>query len=250
MRNTCDPDDNFANISRDKMNAARLKPYFSVEKAHHAQMVLSKRIISKDHIPEKIGSIAGIDVAYANGLSIAAAAVLDYDDLELKEVQTTISETLFPYIPTLLSFRELPPAIQCIHKLQTSPDVFLVDGHGYAHPYRCGFACHLGLVLKKPTIGVSKSILVGKVDKDANKEISLLRHSGEVVGAEIRSESHSKPVYVSIGNMISLQTAIRVVKHCTTRGRIPDPLLMAHRIANAAKRKINMLVQRKETNEW
>ena len=231
------------------MYPARLRPYFSVEKAHNAQMVLSKRIVFEDHIPGKIESIAGIDVAYANGLSIAAAAVLDYDDLELKEVQTTISETLFPYVPTLLSFRELPPAMRCIHKLQTSPDVFLVDGQGYAHPYRCGFACHLGLVLKKPTIGVAKSVLVGKVDKDANKEIRLLRHSGEIIGAEIRSESHSKPVYVSIGNMISLQTAIRVVKHCTMGGRIPNPLLIAHRIANGAKRKINMLAQSKEASE-
>jgi deoxyribonuclease V len=237
------------NIPRGSINAVRLKPYLSVDKAHNAQMVLSKRIISKDHLPEMITSIAGIDVAYVDGLSIAVAAVLDYGDLKLKEVQTTISETLFPYIPTLLSFRELPPAMQCIHKLQTRPDVFLVDGHGYAHPYRCGFACHLGLVLKKPTIGVAKSILVGKVDRDLNEEISLLRHSGETIGAEIRSESHSKPVYVSVGNMVSLRTAVRIVKHCTTKGRIPAPLLLAHRIANAAKRKINMLAQRKETSE-
>jgi deoxyribonuclease V len=116
----------------------------------------------------------------------------------------------------------------------------LVDGHGYAHPYRCGFACHLGLALKKPTIGVAKNILTGTVDKEFNEKLAPLRDQGETIGVQVKKESKMKPVYVSVGNMISLETAIKVVKHCMGQESIPEPLVLAHRMATDEKRKINM----------
>jgi deoxyribonuclease V len=222
------------------MDNVRLKSSFSVERAHKAQVALSKKVIFEDRIPEIIQTVAGVDLAYIDNLSIAAVVVLDYDDLKMKEAQVSICETGFPYIPTLLSFRELPPALQCIHKLQTSPDIFLVDGHGYAHPYRCGFACHLGLTLKKPTIGVAKSILIGTVDKEFNEKLAPLRDHGETIGVQVKKEPNMKPMYVSVGNMISLETAIKIVKHCMDPEPIPKPLVLAHRMANDEKRKINM----------
>jgi deoxyribonuclease V len=221
------------------MDNVRLKSSFSVERAHKAQVVLSKKVIFEDRIPETIQTVAGVDVAYTNNLSIAAVVVLDYHALKLKEAQVSICETSFPYIPTLLSFRELPPSLQCIHKLQTDPDIFLVDGHGYAHPYRCGFACHLGLALRKPTIGVAKNILTGTVDKEFNEKLVTLRDQGETIGVQVKKEPNMKPVYVSVGNMISLETAIKVVKHCMNQESIPEPLVLAHRMANDEKRKIN-----------
>jgi deoxyribonuclease V len=213
---------------------------FSVKKAHEAQIALSKKIVFENKIPKRIHQVAAVDVAYVDDFSVAAVAVLDYATLKLEEAQTTIRKTSFPYVPTLLSFREVPPAVQCIRKLQSCPDVFLADGHGYAHPYRCGFACHLGLVLQKPTIGVAKNILVGKVEARANEDVALIHDKGETIGAEIKANPTTRPVYVSVGHMISLKTAIQIVKHCTVEGWIPEPLLQAHKIANAEKRKVNM----------
>jgi deoxyribonuclease V len=226
------------------------KPTFSVEKAHELQRRLSERIIFEDKAPELIRLIGGVDVAYVEDASIAAVAVLDFPSMKLKESQTAICKTRFPYVPTLLSFREIPPAVHCIRKLRAEPDVFLVDGHGFAHPYRCGFASHLGLVLRKPTIGVAKGILVGEVEPaKAEGVFAFIRDKGEVIGAQIVTKPGVKPIYVSVGHMISLKTAINIVKRCTLYNRVPEPISQAHRIATAEKRKINISTSAVTSNE-
>jgi deoxyribonuclease V len=230
------------------MSSKKPKMTFSIEKAHQAQIALSRKIVFENRIPREIKHIAGVDVAYVNGFSIAAVTVLNFKTLKLEEAQTLIRKTSFPYIPTLLSFREISPVLQCIRKLHASPDVFLADGHGYAHPYRCGFASHLGLVLRKPTIGVAKSILVGEVERQTNENVAWIRDDGEIIGAEIKATPNAKPVYVSVGHMISLKTAIRIVKHCTIENHIPQPLLLAHKAANAEKRKVNITTLTQERN--
>jgi len=224
------------------MGALSIKPLFSVRKAHETQLRLSKQIIFEDTLPEKIRFVAGVDVAYARGMSVGAVAVLDYNSLKLVESQTAFCKTRFPYVPTLLSFREIPPAILSIKKLQVQPDIFLVDGQGFAHPYRCGFASHLGLAIGKPTIGVAKSRLFGEAERTENgNEVVSLKHKGEVVGAMVTIKRRCKPVYVSVGHMVSLETAIKIVKHCACHNRIPEPVLKAHEIATLEKRKINMV---------
>jgi deoxyribonuclease V len=220
------------------MGTSKTTHTFSVKKAHRLQLQLSKQIIFEDKLPKTIRLVAGVDVAYAKGMSIGAVAVLDYESLKLVESQIAFCETRFPYIPTLLSFRELPPTLLSIQKLQTKPDIFLVDGQGFAHPYRCGFASHLGLIIQKPTIGVAKSRLIGKIEQHDQRDIAFLKHKGEVVGAMVTTKHGQKPIYVSIGHMISLETAIQITKHCTQQ-RIPEPILMAHEIATCEKRKIN-----------
>jgi len=223
------------------MRLVGMKPAFSVEKAHEAQRRLSERIIFEDKVPERIRLIGGVDVAYVEDVSVAAVAVLDFGSMKLKESQTAVCRTRFPYIPTLLAFREIPPAVQCIRKLRVQPDVFLVDGHGFAHPYRCGFASHLGLVVRKPTIGVAKGILVGQAERtDAEGDISFIRDKGEVIGAQIKPKRGLKPICVSVGHMVSLETAIKIVMRCTLSSRVPEPVLQAHRIATAEKRKVNI----------
>jgi deoxyribonuclease V len=142
---------------------------FSARRAHEAQVRMSEKIIFEDKLPKRIHLVAGVDIAYAGDVSIGAVAVLDYDSLRLTERQTAFCKTSFPYVSTLLSFREIRPAVLCIRKLRTQPDLFLVEGQGFAHPYHCGFASHLGLVLRKPTIGVAKSRLVGKVKTARHK---------------------------------------------------------------------------------
>lgn len=222
------------------MRANQARASFSVKKAHKTQLAMSKGIIFKDILPDKIRLVAGVDVAYWEGKSIGAVAVLDYESLEPVELQVSVSETLFPYIPTLLSFREVPPAILSIRKLKASPDIFLVDGQGFAHPYYCGFASHLGLVINKPTIGVAKSKLVGEVENPRSKnDYSVLKYRGRVVGAAVTTRLGCMPVYVSVGHRVSLRKAIEIVSHCVGNSRVPDPILKAHEIANVEKRKIN-----------
>jgi deoxyribonuclease V len=214
---------------------------FSAEIAHEAQLRLSKQIIFEDRLPEKIHAVGGVDTAYEKGMSIGATAVLSYDSLTLVESQTSLTGTSVPYIPTLLSFREIPPTLMSIKKLTVQPDVFLVDGHGFAHPYRCGYASHLGLIIKRPTIGVAKGKLFGEVDSDeTEKDVRLLKHDGEVIGAAIRTLPGREPIYVSLGHMVSLETAIKIVKHCTRGNRIPEPIMKAHELAAQEKRKIHI----------
>lgn len=220
------------------MKMETLNPRFSVKKAHETQLEMSKKLVFEDKLPARIRFVAGVDVAYKGDLSIGAVAVLDYDSLRLVETQTAKCETRFPYVPTLLAFKEVPPAVLSIKKLNVNPDVFLVDGHGFAHPYGCGFASHLGLVIKKPTVGVAKNRLFGKLENKGEGDVVFLRHNGKVVGAKVTAKSGCKPVYVSVGHMVSLETAIKIVKHCTVRSGIPEPILKAHETATLEKRKI------------
>jgi deoxyribonuclease V len=223
------------------MGVVSIKPSFSIEKARKTQLRLSKKIVRKDVLPEKIRFVAGVDVAYVKDVSVGAAVVLDYASLEVLESKTALCETPFPYVPTLLSFREIPPTVLSINKLHLQPDVFLVDGHGFAHPYRCGFASHLGVVVGKPTIGFAKGRLFGQVeDTNSGKDVMLLKDGDEVIGAAVETKNDCRPVYVSVGHMVSLETAITIVRHCTRHHRIPEPILKAHQAATAKKRKIHI----------
>jgi deoxyribonuclease V len=210
---------------------AKLDAGFSVKKAHAMQLRLSKQVIREDMLPKNIRYVAGVDVAYTTESSIGAVAVLDYDSLSLVKSKTAKVKTRFPYIPTLLSFREIPPTLAAIKKLKTQPDVFLVNGQGIAHPYRLGFASHLGLVINKPTIGVAKSLLCGKVGNFNRERWAPIVDKGEVVGAAV-ARQEKKPIYVSIGHMISLERAIEIAEHCIRGHRLPEPLQMAHIIAS------------------
>jgi len=209
---------------------------FSVSKAHKTQLLLSQKIITEDLLPNKLARVAGVDVAYVDELAIGAVAVLDYESLELSERQTATCQAKFPYIPTLLSFREIPPGVACIKKLRRQPDVFLVDGQGAAHPYGCGFASHLGLAIRKPTVGVAKRRLFGEPKTVAGQE--LLVQNGRVIGEVVTTKEGAKPVYVSVGHLVSLGTAVEIAKHCVCNSRIPEPILQAHKIASEEKREV------------
>ena len=190
-------------------------------------------------MPERIDYLAGIDAAYLKETSVGAVAVLDCSDLSMVEFQVAHFKTRFPYVPTFLSFREIPPAYSAIRKLHTKPDVFLVDGQGFAHPYCLGFASHLGLILEKPTIGVAKSLLCGKVEQNVEGgRIVTLKDNEVVVGAMVITKAGTKPLYVSVGHRMSLKRATEIVLACTGKYRIPEPIRRAHLIANEEKRRL------------
>jgi deoxyribonuclease V len=201
------------------------------------QLQLSKLMIDKDMLPETIHHVAGVDVAYTKRISIGAVAVLDFPSLSLIESQVAHIKTRFPYIPTLLALREIPPAVSAIRKLHVHPDVFLVDAHGIMHPYQLGFASHLGLVIDKPTIGVAKSPLYGKVESATDQGWIPIMDKEKIIGAKLFTKAGKEPVYVSIGHKTSLQRAINIATRCTRFHRIPEPTWKAHTIANEEKRK-------------
>jgi deoxyribonuclease V len=220
----------------------KVSPKFSVKKAHAMQRRLSKKLVFEDTLPETVDYVTGVDVAYREGTSVGAVVALKLPSLSHVESRVAHIRTVFPYIPTLLSFREIPPAYSAAEKLQVEPDVFLVDGQGYAHPYGLGFASHLGLLLDKPTIGVAKSRLWGKVEQTEENGWAPLKAKGQVVGAEVITKSGTKPVYVSVGHKISLERAIKIVKECTGKYRLPEPIRRAHMLAGEEKRKLQPLL--------
>jgi deoxyribonuclease V len=213
----------------------KLSSNFSVKKARQTQTCLAQKIIREDKLPQRIQTVGGVDISYVGNLGVGAITIVDYDSLELLESQVAVVQVKMPYVPTLLSFREIPPATAGIRKLKLQPDVFLVDAQGLAHPYRCGFACHLGLVVGKPTIGAAKSRLIGEQVKVGNRD--FLVDKGEVIGEAVTTKQGAKPVYVSIGHMVSLETAVKIVKHLSKK-RIPEPLLLAHKLATKERMRI------------
>jgi len=213
----------------------KLEKNFSVKKAHKIQLCLSKKIILEDKLPPKIRTVAGVDVSYFGQLGVGVVTVLDYESLEVMETQVATCQIKIPYIPTLLAFREIPPAVAAIKKLKIEPDVFLIDAQGLAHPYRCGFASHLGLILGKPTIGAAKSRLIGTpVKLDGG---TFLFDESEIIGAIVKPKHGGKPVFVSVGHMVSLETAIKIAKHCI-KGLVPEPLLQAHKLATKERIRV------------
>ncbi len=180
--------------------------------------------------------VAGIDVGFEAGNTItrAAVAVLGFPGLDLHEQVIARRQTSFPYVPGLLSFREAPAVLDALEKLQTRPELLLCDGQGYAHPRRFGIACHLGVLTDLPSIGVAKSRLTGThadVPDSRGQWVPLL-DGGERIGAVLRTRSGVRPLYISIGHRICLETAIDYVMRCLTRYRLPETTRCAHRLAS------------------
>lgn len=199
------------------------------------QAQLAARIVLKDELPA-VRRVAGVDVGFESNGSVtrAAVAVLRFPGLELEESSVVRAPTRFPYVPGLLSFREAPAVLEALSRLDAVPDLILCDGQGIAHPRRFGIACHIGLLTGIPSIGVAKTRLVGEHEAvpDARGAWTPLLHRGDRVGAVLRTRKGVKPLYISPGHRISLETAIRWVMACLTRYRLPETTRWAHRLAS------------------
>jgi deoxyribonuclease V len=181
--------------------------------------------------------IAGVDVSIrkSRGMATAAAVVLEYPGLDLVETKTVQGEIDFPYVPGLLSFREAPLLLQACAQLIHTPDLIIVDGQGIAHPRRLGIAAHLGLFFDMPTIGCAKSRLCGTYKEPALEAgyFEELTDNNEAVGVVLRTKSATKPVFISIGNKISIEDAIYWVMRCCRGYRLPEPTRLAHLAAGS-----------------
>ncbi len=222
------------------------------EAAIALQQELRDRVVLTDELGE-VQYVAGVDVGFESGGTItrAAVAVLSLADLQLQDRAIARRPTEFPYIPGLLSFREVPAVLDALEKLQIEPDLLLCDGQGIAHPRRFGIASHLGVLTNLPTIGVAKSILVGRHAELSDQRGSWqpLIHKGETIGVALRTRPGTKPVYISPGHRISLQTAIDYVMRCTTKYRLPETTRHAHKLASGPAIDAKETVQQEERSQ-
>lgn len=185
-------------------------------------------------------TIAGADISFNKfeETVYAGIVVLRLDTLETVEEAGVVSTAPFPYIPGLLSFREIPALLEAWQKLTTEPDVVMFDGHGTAHPRRIGIASHAGLFLNRPTFGCGKSVLTGKFSNPAPERgaWSPMTDRGETIGAALRTKNRVNPVFVSPGHLLDLETAIALTLQCDGGYRIPEPTRRAHLLVNALRR--------------
>jgi len=189
----------------------------------------------------RIKTVAGADASYDKGSNriYASVAVLDFSSLELIEQADSEADAVFPYIPGLLSFREVPAVVKAFEGLRTRPDALICDGQGIAHPRRFGLASHLGVLFGIPTVGCAKSRLCGDHGPVGPKQgdYAPLKVNGRTVGAVLRTRERVKPVFVSVGHLINLRGAVTLVLHCCAGYRLPEPTRRAHHLVSAARKE-------------
>jgi deoxyribonuclease V len=207
----------------------------TTQEAIAIQEGLRLQVITEDRF-EPLQSVAGVDVGFEEGGTItrAAVVVLSYPGLETLETSVARRPTTFPYVPGLLSFREAPAVLEALDRLSLLPDLLICDGQGLAHPRRFGLACHLGLCTGLPSVGAAKSRLIGQHEPVGEQRGAWqpLTDSEQVIGAALRTRPGARPLYVSIGHRVSLETAVRLVLSCTLAYRLPEPTRRAHHLAS------------------
>ena len=210
-----------------------MKSHISFGQLKDMQAQIAQQMQAEDSVKvDEIKYVAGFDLAYFGNKCVCSVVVLDFKTFEVVEKKFLVTKTPMNYVPGFLAFREGPPICQAYFDLECEPDVIIVDGHGIAHPIKCGLATFVGVELGKPTIGVAKSLLVGETKDD---QIIL---EGEIVGKLVKTKEHANPLFVSPGNMISIETAAEIVKRCVVPPhKLPEPLHQAHRFADKVAEK-------------
>jgi deoxyribonuclease V len=205
------------------------------------QNTLRERVVLRPPAGLRVSRIAGADISTERGndTGYGGFVVLDAESLKPRAQVGSAVTLRFPYVPGLLSFRELPVLAAAWAQLEQKPDLVIFDGQGIAHPRRLGLACHGGLLFGVPSIGCAKSLLVGTYgqlgeERGATAEI---RHRGEVVGMAVRTRRGVSPVYVSPGHLMDLPTAVQWVLRVSPRYREPETTRHAHRLVNALRRQ-------------
>jgi len=214
------------------MSEAPMEPRFETRwsltprQAMRLQESLRERVELEDRFAD-IHYVAGADMAFDPATEVAFSGVIVYRFPGLEEVERRMArrKLRFPYVPGLLSFRECPILLAAFARLRTEPDLILIDGHGRAHPRRFGIACHIGILFDKPTIGCAKSRLVGEHEEPGERAgaTAPLMLEGERLGMVLRTRDHVRPIYVTTGHRVSLNTAVGLVNQCVDGFRIPKP---------------------------
>lgn len=208
----------------------------SIPAARALQAELAQRVVLRDDFARPLRTIAGFDVGFEDdgATTRAAAVLLDAQTLQILDMQVARSATGMPYVPGLLSFRELPTLLQALAQLQQMPDLAFIDGHGIAHPRRLGIAAHFGVVTELPCIGVAKKILIGTAPAlhQVRGAYAALRDKGEQIGWMLRSKPNCNPLIVSPGHRVAMASAGDLVMRFTGKYRLPEPTRLADRLAS------------------
>ena len=212
-----------------------------VRAARALQAELAQQVLLRDAFPKPLRRIAGFDVGFEDdgATTRAAAVLLDADTLEVIDQQVARLPTRMPYIPGLLSFRELPALLDALALLQHAPDLAFIDGHGIAHPRRLGIAAHFGVATGLPSVGVAKKILVGEARMALHEmrgAFTPLRDGKEQIGWLLRSKPGCLPLIVSPGHKVAMPSAPELVMRYVTKYRLPEPTRLADRIASRRDR--------------
>lgn len=184
-----------------------------------------------------VRTVAGVDVGFRGEVAQAAVVVLRYPELEPVDYVLCQRPVTFPYVPGLLAFREGPVVMDALGRLRAEPDLLVFDGQGLAHPRRMGIATHIGVLVDRPSIGCAKSRLCGEHHQPAEARGSMARltDGDEVIGMVVRTRDGAKPLYVSIGHKVDLETAVAYVLNCCRKYRLPEPIRYAHRVAGGER---------------
>jgi deoxyribonuclease V len=218
-----------------RLHGFDLKPI----EARRLQGELASRVVAGPALDlGRVRHVAGADVSTQGDRAYATVVVLEFPALSMVEVQGFEALLEFPYVPGLLSFREIPSVAGALEQVETAVDALILDAQGLAHPRRMGLASHLGLFLDVPTVGCAKSRLVGSHEEPGVEKGSAtdLVHRGEVVGRVVRTRERVSPVFVSVGNRIDSESAVELVLACCTRYRLPETTRRAHDAANRLRR--------------
>ncbi len=209
----------------------------NLQKYTTEQIETARKVMISDDF-KKTELIAGADQEAVGRKIISAIAVLD-QNMNIVEEQTAVVETRFPYLPGYLYFREGPSVREAFGKLKTKPDILLIKGHGILHPLRCGFASHVGVALGIPTIGVAKSLLAGRIEEEGK-----VIFNNEVRGYEVKTKEHGKPLFISPGHKISIESSVQIVKKSIRPPhKMPEQLHAAHKVAMKMKDELESNTQ-------
>jgi len=214
------------------------------QEAVRVQEQLRAKVIARGRVPAP-KLVGGADAAFDLRAQrvFAAVVVFTFPALELVETVVHQERLSFPYIPGLLSFREAPALLHAFEKVRHNPDAIFIDGHGLSHPRAAGIACHIGVCLDTAAIGCAKSLLVGRhraPGPSRGATTSLHDANGCVVGAVVRTRDRVRPVFVSVGHLISLARAVQLTLACGKGYRIPEPTKQADLLAEQAKHRAFM----------
>ena len=209
--------------------------HISIPEATQMQLEMREKIVLKP-FEKRIRTIAGADISFNKFSStvFAGIVVLSYPEMQLLSYSLVEAETIFPYVSGYLAFREVPSLLQAWEQLPGKPDVLILDGQGITHPRKMGIASHFGILENQATIGCAKSMMFGKFD-----DLGLEKNSsspivgkGELLGYALRTKNAVKPIYISPGNLITVEESLEVIRDCVGRYRIPEPTRLAHEMVN------------------
>ncbi|ADB58138.1 endonuclease V [Archaeoglobus profundus] len=211
------------------------------ELEEYQKKIANKKVVLEDKIKiEDLKFVAGVDQAFVGNKVISACVLLKFPRLEVVKEGVEIEDVEFPYIPTFLMFREGKPAVNVVRKVLKDVDnvVLLVDGSGIAHPRKCGLATYIAIETGIPSIGITKRRLYGRVEdpKDV-MEVKPIYDNSEIIGYALKPCKNCNPIYISPGSYVTPETALEIVKACLKGYKLPEPIRLAHKLANASKNR-------------